>query len=189
MFVTTFYSYKGGVGRTMALANVASELSRRGETVLVADFDLELRDYRASLSMRTNRRPTKCRVWWTSSSLAGIRARARIREFVCKHTDDDPSHGPIFVMPAGKMDDAYGSRLHQIDFDLLYRDLDGYLLFEDIRAQWERLLKVDYVLINSRTGHTDIGGICTRQLPDLIAFVFWPNIQNLNGLKSIIQRD
>ena len=49
-----------------------------------------------------------------------------IREFVCKHTDDDPSHGPIFVMPAGKMDDAYGSRLHQIDFDL-FGSLPGWL--------------------------------------------------------------
>ena len=41
MFVITFYSYKGGVGRTMSLVNVASELSKRGRKVLVIDFDLE----------------------------------------------------------------------------------------------------------------------------------------------------
>ncbi len=41
MYVVTFYSFKGGVGRSMALVNVAAELARRGERVLVVDFDLE----------------------------------------------------------------------------------------------------------------------------------------------------
>jgi hypothetical protein len=39
--IVTFYSYKGGVGRTMALANVATLLAQRGQRVLVVDFDLE----------------------------------------------------------------------------------------------------------------------------------------------------
>jgi len=41
MSIVTFYSYKGGVGRSMALANVAMILSRRGKRVLVVDWDLE----------------------------------------------------------------------------------------------------------------------------------------------------
>src|SRR5262245_29153629 len=39
--IVTFYSWKGGVGRTMALANVAVQLARMGSTVLVVDWDLE----------------------------------------------------------------------------------------------------------------------------------------------------
>jgi MinD-like ATPase involved in chromosome partitioning or flagellar assembly len=39
--ITTFYSYKGGVGRTMALANIAVLLARRGLRVLAVDWDLE----------------------------------------------------------------------------------------------------------------------------------------------------
>src|SRR5215475_16141904 len=39
--VITFYSYKGGTGRTMALANVAWILAANGYRVLVADWDLE----------------------------------------------------------------------------------------------------------------------------------------------------
>src|SRR5690242_16798181 len=39
--VVTFYSYKGGTGRTMALANVAFILASNGYRVLVADWDLE----------------------------------------------------------------------------------------------------------------------------------------------------
>jgi cellulose biosynthesis protein BcsQ len=41
MQITTFYSFKGGVGRTMALVNVSAELARKGRRVLIVDFDLE----------------------------------------------------------------------------------------------------------------------------------------------------
>src|SRR5438132_14326392 len=41
MYTVTFYSYKGGVGRTLALVNVAAELARSGRRVLIVDFDLE----------------------------------------------------------------------------------------------------------------------------------------------------
>ncbi len=37
----TFYSYKGGVGRTMALANIATLLAKWGKRVLLVDWDLE----------------------------------------------------------------------------------------------------------------------------------------------------
>ncbi len=37
MYVTTFYSFKGGVGRTMALANVAVQLAQMGRRVLVVE--------------------------------------------------------------------------------------------------------------------------------------------------------
>src|SRR5262249_38894054 len=39
--VVTFYSYKGGTGRSMALANVAWLLALSGNCVLVIDWDLE----------------------------------------------------------------------------------------------------------------------------------------------------
>jgi MinD-like ATPase involved in chromosome partitioning or flagellar assembly len=41
METITFYSYKGGVGRTLALANIAIYLSRFGQNVCIMDFDLE----------------------------------------------------------------------------------------------------------------------------------------------------
>ena len=41
MYVTTFYSFNGGVGRTMALVNATVMLALRGRRVLVVDFDIE----------------------------------------------------------------------------------------------------------------------------------------------------
>jgi hypothetical protein len=39
--IYTFYSYKGGVGRSMAVANVAEWLYRQGLRVVMVDWDLE----------------------------------------------------------------------------------------------------------------------------------------------------
>lgn len=39
--IVTFYSYKGGTGRTMALANTAWILAANGKRVLAVDWDLE----------------------------------------------------------------------------------------------------------------------------------------------------
>ena len=39
--VYTFYSFKGGTGRTMALANVATLMAKWDHSVLVIDWDLE----------------------------------------------------------------------------------------------------------------------------------------------------
>ena len=40
-YIFTFYSFKGGVGRSMAAANVAYALASRGRNVLLMDMDLE----------------------------------------------------------------------------------------------------------------------------------------------------
>ncbi|WP_158710408.1 ParA family protein, partial [Streptomyces sp. NRRL F-5126] len=39
--IVTFYSYKGGTGRTMALANTAWILASAGHRVLAVDWDLD----------------------------------------------------------------------------------------------------------------------------------------------------
>lgn len=41
MQTITFYSYKGGVGRSLVLANVAFYLARFGQKVVALDLDLE----------------------------------------------------------------------------------------------------------------------------------------------------
>ena len=41
MHIATFYSFNGGVGRTLALVNVAVELAGRWRRLLLVDFDLE----------------------------------------------------------------------------------------------------------------------------------------------------
>ena len=51
MRVVTFYSFKGGVGRTLALLNVAASLIARGNRVLIVDFDLEAPGFDRALGL------------------------------------------------------------------------------------------------------------------------------------------
>src|SRR5437764_6943947 len=90
-------------------------------------------------------------------------------------------------MPAGRRDINYQDDLVSIDCKRLHRDGNGFQLFEETKKQWEQELKPDYVLIDSRTGHTDVKGICTRQLPDAVVVMFFPNEQNLVGLRAVCQ--
>ena len=59
--IITFYSFKGGTGRTMALANVAWILAANGKRVLIADWDLESpglgRYFQPFISTETSDRP------------------------------------------------------------------------------------------------------------------------------------
>ena len=64
---------------------------------------------------------------------------------------------------------------------------DGYLLLEDLKLQWQAEIEPDHVLLDCRTGYTDIGGICTRHLPNAVAVFFFPNQQNLRGLTKIVR--
>ncbi len=45
----------------------------------------------------------------------------------------------------------------------------------------------DYILIDSLTGYSDVGGICVRQLPDCVVLLFRLNNQNLDGIRAVYQ--
>ena len=180
MYVCTFYSFKGGVGRSMALVNVAVDLAQRGRRVLAVDFDLEA----PGLD--------------TFPALAPEESTPGLVEYVARYLDTDvapdvrdyigvsPVADNLLVMPSGAARTGYATNFAHIDWQALYAERDGYLLFEDLKEQWRQEIKADYVLIDSRTGYTDTGGICTRQLPDAVTVLFFPNEQNLRGLTKIV---
>ena len=185
MYVTTFYSFKGGVGRTMALVNVAVELARRGRRVLAVDFDLE-----APGLDTFDVFPSKSHVpgiidFFREYLVSG--QAPEVENFVGKSPDFGDCSGELWVMPSGAQKETYAADFSQIDWGELYEKRDGYLLFEDLKRQWEHSIRPDYVLVDSRTGLTDTGGICTRQLPDAVAIFFFPNEQNLRGLTKVVR--
>lgn len=184
MYVVTFYSYKGGVGRTMALVNTAVMLARLGRRVLVVDFDLEapgLPSYQVFRDCNCSQGIVDYVSAYRSSGVA-----PNASEFITKCDVDGSA---IWLMPAGNHTRlGYSEMLQAIDWQELYEHESGYLMFEDLRQQWAQHegQGFDYVLIDSRTGHTDVGGICTRQLPDAVVIMFVPNDQNIAGLAPIV---
>jgi cellulose biosynthesis protein BcsQ len=188
MYVVTFYSFKGGVGRTMALVNTAFALARREahNRVLIVDFDLEapgLTAYKQFATAADTEGLVDYVVHYRETGKV-----PNVMQYVvqCAAADGSPSL-PLYVMPAGKSgkrDKGYRTKLHSIDWPRLYSEHEGYLMFEDMKQQWAG--HFDYVLIDSRTGHTDIGGICTRHLPDVVVLMFFPNAENIGGLEVVV---
>ena len=186
MYLTTFYSFKGGVGRTMAAANTAVALADNGKRVLLVDFDLEA----PGLSTYAPFAPAKGAA--TPGVVDFVVDFERTNEgpdaakYITRCAVSNKLTGEVWIMPAGRADEDYGARLASIDWQKLYAERHGYLLFEDLKQQWQRhAAKFDYVFVDSRTGHTDVGGICTRQLPDAVVMMFFPNEENIEGLARV----
>ncbi|MBI2803815.1 MAG: AAA family ATPase [Planctomycetes bacterium] len=183
MYTITFYSFKGGVGRTMALVNVAAELVRRGRKVLVVDFDLEAPGLETYQHLCSDK-PHQGIVEFVTDFRRNFEV-PDVLDYLYETKPIGKKGGRMWVMPAGRRDRAYRIALANLDWPRLYKDESGFLLFEDAKLGWEQELKPDYVFIDSRTGDTDVLGICTRQLPDSVVLMFTPNEQNLAGLENV----
>jgi len=57
---------------------------------------------------------------------------------------------------------------------------------ERLRDEWRS--NYDVTLLDSRTGYTDAGGVCTILLPDVLVGVFAANEQSLGGLEEAIEK-
>jgi MinD-like ATPase involved in chromosome partitioning or flagellar assembly len=184
MYVVTFYSFKGGVGRTLALANVGLQLARTGRRILLVDFDIEAPGMH-TFNVLKPREEYRGLVDYVGEFLT-TDAAPDVRDYVYEALGAGREDGRLWVMPAGSSDVTYAEKLNAISWEALYEDRNGFIMMEDMKAQWQKAYEPDYVLIDSRTGHTDTGGICTRQMPDAVVILFFPNEQNLSGLRPVV---
>jgi cellulose biosynthesis protein BcsQ len=94
-----FASLKGGVGRSTALAVVASDLSRRNKNILVVDLDLEAPGIGETL-LTDDRMPRFGTVdYLVENGLGGI-TDPLLTEFVGTSSLTSPSGGRVDVLPA-----------------------------------------------------------------------------------------
>jgi tetratricopeptide (TPR) repeat protein len=183
MFTATFYSYKGGVGRTMALANTAHRLSARGKRVFLLDFDLEAPGLDVFFKDDSNRPGL---VEYIAHYLdSGV--VPPLADFVSEMATPAGSErrGRVFSMRAGKGDDSYQERLARLNWKDFYTQSHGFLFIENLKGAIQESYSPDYLLVDSRTGLTDVSGICTIQVPNLVVFLFALNDQNLRGTAGI----
>ena len=200
--IITFYSYKGGTGRTMALANVAWILAANGKRVLAADWDLEspglhryfhpfleegalaattgvidiVNDYRWAAT-EDRARPTD----W-HRDFASVRPHA-IPLAVDGIGLRFPEGGALDFLSAGRQDRAYSATVSSLDWDDFYERLGGGQFLDALRDDMKAAY--DYVLIDSRTGLSDIADICTVQLPDVLVDCFTLSDQSIDGAATV----
>lgn len=95
------------------------------------------------------------------------------------------AEGEIGFVGPGRQGRDYKQLVCSFDWRSFYEHWDGGAFVEEFRL--ELAGKYDYVLVDSRTGFTDISGICTVHLPDILVAVFTPGPQSQKGLVDALE--
>src|SRR5215813_53681 len=209
--VITFYSYKGGTGRSMALVNcaglIAQHLSSPAKPLLLVDFDLEAPGLHRYLSpylpppASDTPPPGLLELFESFRHLVDLRLRPPIRDVVARTRVDDDTVTDIVdsfdltpyivdtnipwvsLIPAGRFDDTYPERVNHLDWEDLFNKAPA--IFRQFASRLAR--DYSFVFIDSRTGLSDTSGICTMLLPDVLVVIFTPNAQSLTGIEKLVR--
>lgn len=92
----------------------------------------------------------------------------------------------VELLEAGMGSEKYERRVLDFNLKRFYVEKQGAAKLEALRETWRE--RFDFVLIDSRTGITDTGGICTIFFPDVLAVIFTPNEQSLRGAIQVAHR-
>ncbi|MFF7258733.1 FxSxx-COOH system tetratricopeptide repeat protein [Streptomyces sp. NPDC008159] len=215
--IITFYSYKGGTGRTMALANTAWILASSGYRVLVVDWDLDApgldRFLHPFLSERQLRETPGVLELVSRSTHFMVSAQGGAGDSA--HHGDPGSAYPAVVDLGASDGITLNACVIQVDWDfpegghLYYLPAgtknQGYLAAFS-QFDWKHFMEgplatrfldglkreflenFDYVLIDSRTGLNDISDICTVNLPHTVVTCFTPSSQSIEGAAGVAER-
>ena len=183
-FIGTFYSFKGGVGRTTALGFVALTLVSSGYRVVLVDFDLEAPGLSFLFSADA---PEKGQLGlldyihqrYLTPDLNTPELRA------CVQSVPLNTRGDLLLIPAGAYDEGYIHRLADLDLRLLYQRTKNpfHQLFADIKTE----LDPDVILIDARTGFNEMAAVALFDQADLGVICFSPTEQSFAGLQWVVQ--
>lgn len=177
----TFYSFKGGVGRTLALLDVAVILARAGRRVVAVDMDLEAPGFHRYPAIRPPSDTQRGISDYVLDRLAGPELALEPYTYRAHLTGvGDRLH----IVPAGQRPGELAELIPQ-----LYEPLgDRSLVFKLFAAHVEEALAPDFILFDSRTGLAEIAAVCTVELADAIVALTGLNPQGVDGLADVIER-
>jgi tetratricopeptide (TPR) repeat protein len=203
LFVT-FYSFKGGVGRTLAVLNVACILAGLGRDVLMIDFDLEapglthFQDKQIEEGFSRQQPGLVDAIdaflddpW--SSPLGEEEPSLFFERYVSsldvpEGMQKGGKKGTLDLIPAGRLDEDYEGRMYDLNFEEMFEEGVGRPLFERMKDLIEESSRYDYILVDSRTGFSDEGSICTRFLGDYLIVLTGLNRQNVRGTARFLRQ-
>lgn len=184
-----FFSIKGGVGRSTALAATAWHLAQSGKRVLVLDLDLESPGLSSAL-LPTERQPTYGIADWLVEDLVENAAAVFDNMIASSNLSHD---GEILVVPAhGAEPGEYLAKLGRAWMPKLQKDGRH----EPWSARLLRLLETleariqpDVVLIDSRSGLDEIASACVTDMgAHLILLFSLEGDQTWNGYRMLFEQ-
>lgn len=190
MKTITFYSYKGGVGRSLALANIANRLSEFGKSVCMIDFDLEAPGlhikFRDSLEKNSIGRGLVDYIYEFSKNDT---VPDNILDFTTEVNTLSEERGKISLIAAGNTaSQEYWKKLSHISWTKLFYEKNsaGIDFFYNLKLQIEQQIEPDFLLIDSRTGITDIAGVTMSIMADEVVLFAANNLENLDGVGQVL---
>jgi len=181
----TFYSYKGGVGRTTALTHVAWILAMRGRKVVAVDLDLEAPGLSTAFHLRPNPKHGSVDYFYERAyAPEGVEYDVSITQ-IFGEVKIPNATGRLFIVPAGLLNFDYISKVDDLRATATLNS--GEDLWSTFKKEIFEQLKPDILLIDSRTGINQWGALSLlRAADEVIAFLF-PNEQNKEGIDLLIQ--
>ena len=181
----TFYSFKGGVGRTTALTHVAWTLAMRGRKVVAVDLDLEAPGLSTAFNLQPQPKYGIVDYFYERSYLPkGIDPSISITEIFGEVRIPNAT-GRLFVVPAGCLSLDYISKVDDLHANTV---IDGdQNLWTVFKREIYEQLKPDILLIDSRTGINQWGALSLIQAADEAIMFLFPNEQNKQGIELLLQ--
>jgi len=190
MKTITFYSYKGGVGRTLALANIAKRISEFNKKVCILDFDLEAPGipykFKHNIDISKIKSGIVDYIYYFQETYSSPKS---ILDYTIEIKPNKTAKGLLSIIPSGNSNyQEYWNKLSAINWaDLLYREnSQGVAFFLDLKSKIEKELNPDVLLIDARTGISEISGIPLSILSDEVVLVVSNNEENIHGIIQII---
>lgn len=167
-----FFSIKGGVGRSTALAATAWALAQAGKRVLVLDLDLESPGLSSAL-LPSDRRPQFGIADWLVEDLVG-NGDAVIPDMWA--TSTLARDGEIWVVPAhGRDPGEYVSKLGRVWMSTVQPDGTRQNWSQRLHRLIEKLEDLhqpDVILIDSRAGIDEVASSCVTDLGAGLVLLF-----------------
>lgn len=191
--VVSFYSFKGGVGRTTALAAVALQLARSGRRVLLLDFDLEAPGLGSVFPPPSQIAPPLGLLdFLVEAPVLG--PKFPLEDLFYVYDDPKALAGgePIQVGWSGRPDEAYLAKLSRLNLHRLLSPPSAGGGPIDPIAELLRFAKSskkpDWILIDSRAGLHDLGGLALSGLAHWHVLFGLDSDQSWAGLSVAVAR-
>ena len=199
--VLTFYSYKGGMGRSTTLACFASYLAKKeNKKVVVVDCDFEAPGFTNYYDLSTellSQRSGVVEYLLDKRFLSDSNEKLSLKDDYCYEVGYEyVGNGQIYIIPAGNLwEDSneestskfsnrrqYLEALARLDLssvDIIVEEFEAFI--RDIEEQ----LQPDIILFDSRTGFNDVFATLAT-VSNIIVGFFGINQQNIVGLEQFL---
>lgn len=177
----TFYSVRGGVGRSTALGYCGRILAARGRRVICVDLDLEA--------------PGLASLFGVESQVSEDQGVVHLLVALDKGEEPDVSKhlirvtesSELYCLPAGQPSAEYARLLRLINPSAWYSE-ERNPLRNLLSALTDKLpFRPDVILFDARTGISEISAPLLFDLADIAVIVFFPHPQARRATKEVVR--